>query len=168
MRADLSKLRAPNRAILDSTIKEMMQVSVDRNDPIYISDLIGSQWGELLLRALREEPERKYRLFCIRDKFGNPLKPGDKVLRRYKKSLMRDGMPIPSTELDEKVINGTWEKDMHRFEPFTVDERGCITVDAKDAEHFLSHYGVHGKSKDRRLSCSRKCGSRYPDSANQR
>jgi hypothetical protein len=155
MKVDLNRLRGvSNPRAMDAIISDIIKEANNSGDQIYISDLLiasaaGEGVAEPLLERLREDKIRKYKLFCIRDKNGNQIKPGDKVKRWYKKSLMRDGVPIPGRELNTIRRTGRWESDMNTFDEFQVDEKGCIAVDAVDAEYFLTHFGIHGESEQR-------------------
>jgi hypothetical protein len=153
MKIDLNRLRGvPNAKLADSIVSGIIKELEDADDRAYLSDLMisesqGDYSVEPLLARLRDDPRRMYTLFCICDAHGNPVKPGDKVKRWIKKSLYRDGMPLPTKEQNTSVLNGTWEQDFQKFDEYLVDKKGCISVSAADAElYFLSHFGIHGKS----------------------
>jgi hypothetical protein len=153
MKIDLNRLRGvPNARVAESIVAGILKELEDADDRAYLSDLMisesqGDYSVEPLLDRLRDDPRRIYTLFCICDAHGQPVKPGDKVKRWFKKPLYREGMPKPLREQNTSVMNGTWEQDFMKFDEYTVDNKGCISVSAADAElYFLSHFGIHGKS----------------------
>ena len=153
MKIDLNRLRGvPNAKLAESIVGGIIKELEDADDRAYLSDLMisesqGDYSVEPLLARLRDDPRRVYSLCCICDAHGNPVKPGDKVKRWIKKSLYREGVPMPGREQNTSVLNGTWEQDFQKFDEYTVDKKGCIFVSAADAElYFLSHFGVHGHS----------------------
>jgi hypothetical protein len=135
---------------IDAIISEIIQEAT--SDPVYLSDiLIAEKYGNYvmspLLEELRKDPSKQYHLFVIEGKFREKIYPGDKVIRRHKKSLyIRPGIPIPGRDLNTIVRLGQWEDKMERHEKFIVDSKGCISVSADDAWYFLTKFGIHGKS----------------------
>jgi hypothetical protein len=151
MQVDLNRLKGVRNPLrVDEIVDEIIQEA--SLDPVYLSDiLIAEKYGNYmmspLLEELRKDPSKKYHLFVIEGKFREKIYPGDKVIRRHKKSLYtRPGIPIPGRDLNTIVRLGKWEEKMEVHEKFIVDSKGCISVSADDAWYFLTKFGVHGKS----------------------
>jgi hypothetical protein len=130
----------------DAIIDEIMREA--QNDPIFISDLLADHMAaEPILAELRTSKAKKYILHFFRDEWGNVPQPGDIIKRPHKKPLKtREGLPIMGKELRAWKRSGIYEQKRYDYEYHTVDERGCITVNADDTEYFLSHYGIHSIS----------------------
>ncbi|NIS53119.1 MAG: hypothetical protein GWN94_18780 [Phycisphaerae bacterium] len=152
MRVNLSDIQGvTNHAKRNSIIDEMITASEEKKDPIFISDLlINYEQAEPILAALREDSTPKYRLLCMKDEWGNTPQPGDIVRRREKKPLsiqvLGGTVPIPSSELNQWKRAGIYDRKRYKYRDFVVDEKGCILVNAVDAEHFLSIWGIHSIS----------------------
>ena len=148
MKVNLERIIGVQSNVIDGIVSEWVAESNNTKDPIYISDLLlQADVAEPLLARLRQEKSRKYRLLVLCDRWGNVPMPRDVVQRRHKRSLyIKPGVPMPARQQRALHHSGQWDAEMHEYEDFTVDDKGCISVTAEDAEHFISHFGVHGKS----------------------
>lgn len=159
----------PNQKIAESIVTGILKEVEDAGDRVYLSDLIIAEQQqdyapEPLLARLRDDPQRIYTLLCLCDQYGQPVRPGDKVKRWYKKPLYRNGEIIPLREQNTAVLNGTWKQDFERFEEYTVDRKGCITTSAADAElYFLTHFGIHGTTGARMSFHPERSGPKVTD-----
>jgi hypothetical protein len=129
-------------------------------DTPYLSDCISEMLdgGGYLLEALGDyydnferdmaiEDRITYKLFVIRDQWGEEVKPGDTVKVRILKNFRGvDGKIVSKTKQNAMKMQGTFDKAFHRFKEFKVDDKGCITCDHESAMRFLTISGVHGKS----------------------
>ena len=146
MRIDLSRFRvraSEQRRAVDNMIEELR-----RNDDVaYISDAIISDGAcELLMAELRRDQTPKYKLKVLCDEWGQMVKPGDIVRRRYSNPLTIDGKLITSTTINHWMRQGIYDEKMYYYKNYIVDEKGCITCTCEDAEIFLMTWGVHGIS----------------------
>ncbi len=129
------------------------------SDPPYLSQCLVAfnQGGVLVMEALalRYEKDRKlpdnmrlrWKLLVLCDEWGNPPIPGEIVYRREQLPLEHErGKPLTSEEINIDKMNGVYEDKWVRKVPYTIDEKGCITVEFEDTSFFLTVYGVHGKS----------------------
>ena len=140
-------------AILRTTeaINELIDTIFERadqdDDPLYFSDLLVDGKRSLPLQhALFADDNPKFILECLVDEWGNPVSPGEDVIRKVEKDLIRDKKPIPGHQLSTWKRQGVYDKKMMTIRRWPVDEKGCIHVNAKDALYFLSVYGIHGDS----------------------
>jgi hypothetical protein len=138
-----------NKKLIDATIDEILSEAAD--DPVYMSDLlINWEKTSVLVRALMEEDaQNKYVLQVLCDEWGQPVKPGDKVSRKFKRPLVKDAVPTPSSELKSWKDQGIYEKKRYLYEYYEVDAKGCIHVRGRDCEYFLRRWGVHSISGKR-------------------
>src|SRR3989304_5034669 len=153
MRINLDKMRElPPGALRDETIEEFERASEAANDPIYLSDLIAAfNLSEPVLRKLREDGTRKYIIQVMRTEWGDKPMPGAHLIRRKKRPLIRDGKPIPVSELNQWKDWGVYDKKRYIDDKHEIDSKGCILVNCDDAEYFLQQFGVHGIT-NRRLT----------------
>lgn len=152
MKVSLRRIRdARTFETLNQIFKDIERDVAESGDEVFISDLM-INWetgGDVLLERLRQDKRKKYYLKVIKDIWGQPVKPGDKVRREFKEKLHRaPGTPIHHKILTASVRSGNWEKDFLRFEDFVIDEKGCIKCSAGDMWYFLSHFGIHCYSRE--------------------
>jgi len=158
MRIDFSVFNTYNTKEALHDYCEKIARNMDFDDPICLSDcLAGHDDGGQLLRIKIAEydsectflqiPRPTWRIKVIRDEWGNPPNPGDKIGRRYKRPLTkeRNGETIPYSgdELSKMIAMGTYEQKFHTYKYFTVDEKGCIECTFHDAIYFLNLWGIH-------------------------
>jgi len=157
---DLNKIKTLIRDMKD--LKAFIASEFERggpSDPPYLSSvMVGfNQGGVYVMEALamRYEQDRKlpndrkfsWKLLVLCDEWGNKPVPGDTVYRKEQLPLQHEpGKPLTSEEINIEKMNGTYEKNWVRRIPYTIDEKGCITVEFEDASYFLTVFGVHGKS----------------------
>jgi len=149
MKIDLSRLRgAQNFDQTEAAVNFYMHQSSESGEPIFISDLlVDEDIAYPLLKQLRDDRSKQYHLHVLKDKWGQPVYPGDVVKREFKKSLNRSpGSPRSAKELSASMRRGSWEADFIRKEDFVVDKKGCITCSADDMWYFLSIFGIHSYS----------------------
>ena len=135
--------------LIDRTIDGITMKASQENDPVYLSDLLvyrDALPAEPLLRHLRDEPNDDYVLHCIRDEWGNVPQPGDIVKLKETRDLVRDGKPVTSHTEQMWKTQGIYEQKMYRVKQFVVDDKGCIRVNAADAQTLLRLWGVHSGS----------------------
>lgn len=138
------------------------------DNPPMLSEIIANEAvGGLFLQQALAQRERdsatyhvdpfKWKLLVLCDEFGEPVLPGQKVVRH----VMKPGRRKFTTEdMTQARIDGTYlERFMIKLE-FPVDDRGCITCGFSDALYFLLTYGINYKSKKR--ITSRREKSRQP------
>lgn len=145
---------------LDAYIDDFLDNKCSPDDPPYISDMIVrfNDGGVYLSQALEAryldqdapiESRFKWKLRVIYDEWGNPVKPGDVVKCRRQKPLFTDKRQrkyVSSSEINADKIDGSYDKKWTRTKQYTVDEKGCITCEVRDATLFLVKWGKHGKS----------------------
>jgi hypothetical protein len=132
----------------------------DSNDVPYLSDILirGGGVGQPVLEELEAmESEAimsrdadslmKWKLKVIRDEWGNPPRPGDKVIKINKLPLNKRGKSLPPDELNLAMLDGSYAKRFEKHVPYTIDEKGCIECSFTDAGYFLIHHGIHGKTE---------------------
>jgi hypothetical protein len=144
----------PNYRALDAAVDAMIQEADEAKDVLYLSDLLVDMdtagMAEPLLVVLRDDPTKKYTLHFMRDEWGNQMRPGDVVRRKFKRPLTRkvngQHITIPSTELNQWKRSGIYDQKRFYHEEYTLDERGCVKVSAADLEYFLTQWGVHSFS----------------------
>ena len=165
-RVDLLHVRqmARDTVELHNWLKDFFENKCSPDDPPYLSDLIvslnrgGVYIMEELARLAADEIEAPsdmrfmWHLQVLRNEFGNlpdgekPY-PGDIIYRRITKPLQHDvGKPVTSDELNQDIANGEYEKKWVKKVPFKVDSKGCISTPFSATSHFLTVFGVHGKS----------------------
>jgi len=148
MRVNLQRLVGKTYAKQDDEIEQIKKEAA--HDPCFISDLlVDHQTAGNLLTALREDKRELYYLKVIRDEWGNDPHPGDKVRRKFKRSLKTKGpepVPIPVQTLNTWKRAGVYDERRYYYTDYEVDKKGCIKVNAADAEYFLSNWGVHSDS----------------------
>lgn len=108
--------------------------------------------GQIMLeRLMRDDKDlaptgdnRKWKLFVMRDEWGNVPKPGDKVVREILRPFKdRAGRKLRSTAMNDMRRRGTFNRDLVIRREFTVDDKGCIECTYDDAAWFLQEHGVH-------------------------
>lgn len=166
MRPDFVKIRQLARSAddLNEYIDDFLDHKCSPDDPPYLSDIMiaSGQGGQPLLEALSERYEKGrdlpaskrffWKLQVLRDEWGNPPRPGDVVkLRIAKKLRHREGKPLATNEIMIDVQSGEFDRKWNDYHEYSVDERGCISVEFNDAGNLLRQFGVHGKS-GRRIS----------------
>ncbi len=147
MRVDLSRIIGVKNPRARDTIVDEIIAETD-NDPPFISDLlVEHQTAEPLLDELRKDRRNRHCLHMKRDEWGEPPVPGEIVKRKHKIPLKtKEGLPIPSVEINRWKRAGIYEKKRYTYDEYTLDEKGCIWCNARDAEYFLSNWGVHSIS----------------------
>ena len=147
MRLELSRIigvkdKKARNAIIDDILEEA------EKDPIFLSGLlVEHEVSEPILRELRTDPRKRYKLYMIRGEWGEEPSPGFIVKRQFKNSLTdREGKLIPAKVLNNWKRAGIYDKKRYRYEDYKLDEKGCISVDAANAEYFLTQWGVHSDS----------------------
>ncbi len=149
MRVELSKFAVSNLDMLERVVAETIKESEQAQDPIYISDFLLGGAGDIaakLMNELREDTREMYTLHCLRDEWGNVPQEGDIVKRRFKRQLIKDGVPLSSKKERQWMAWGTYDEMMNKYKDYVVDERGCIKCTYADAEYFLMQNGIHSKS----------------------
>ena len=146
MRVDVTLLNNKTLEDRDVVIRDWLTAAEAESDPLFISDLMIDDRGEMVLQELREDPNPKYILQVLRDEWGQPVQPGDIVRRKFKKPLTRHGKLIPVKQLKQWKRSGRYEQERYTFRDYVVDEKGCIIVTAEDAEWFMKCFGVHSVS----------------------
>jgi len=87
---------------------------------------------------------RKFKIFVMRDAWGNPGKPGDTVTRKIPKPLRDDsGRKLRSSTKNDMMRRGTWEKIFVTKRDFIIDNKGCIECTYEDAAWLLQEHGVN-------------------------
>jgi len=101
--------------------------------------------GRLLERRNTPDAQRyKWRLLVLKDEWGQPPVPGEKVIRKISLPLKdAAGPPISSHDISVDVANGTYDKKYKETVEFEIDEKGCITCEFDHAMAFISTWGVH-------------------------
>ena len=146
MRVDLSKfIGVPNHKVMDALIDDTLRQA--ETDPIYFSDLlVNPNESMTLMLALLEDEQPRYRLKVLCNEYGEQVKPGDIVKRKMKRPLVRNGVPTPTATLNAWKAQGIYDMKRYTYRDYIVDDKGCITVPAKDAEYFLGRHGIHSIS----------------------
>jgi hypothetical protein len=88
---------------------------------------------------------RNYRLKVLRDKWGDPVRPGDKVRWKaqvHSRQLRGAGDPLTSTIAEDMKRRGEGSKLVEMGEA-VVDEYGTITLGYKAAAQLISNHGQH-------------------------
>ena len=131
------------------------------DDPPYMSDCLVAfnNGGVHVMEALEAkhindqsidrpfEQRFRWKLQCIRDEWGQPVKPGDVIEHIIHRSPEHGpGKPMTSGEISELKMNGFYERDWVTRIPYKVDEKGCITCGYVATSYFLQKYGIHGKT----------------------
>jgi hypothetical protein len=162
MRVDLRKIRELTRDAKDfhAHIDGIFEKCIEEQDTPLLSDLIAgfNEGGVYLMEALaqkyhddRDMPAESrfyWKLYCKRDEWGNAPAKGDIVYRRIQKPMMHGpGKHVTASELSLDIVNGTYDKKWHRYIPYKVDEKGCITCEFNDASYFIRSFGIHPISK---------------------
>jgi len=136
---------------------DLIKTMLDPNDPPYLSDVViraGGHGQPVLIELADMESEAKddrvtpmlWKLFCIRDKWGNAVEPGDVVKKINKKPLVKNGRVVSSGDINVAMMDGSYEEKYLRIKDYPVDEKGCIECSFTDAVHFLNTNGIHGKT----------------------
>jgi hypothetical protein len=151
MRVDLSRLVGlDNHRKINVALDSIISESIAKDDPIFFSDLLVNwQDSYILVSALMEDEEAKYKLLVLCNEWGEKVYPGDKVRRKHKRPLVRDGVPTPAKTLNQWKAQGIYDQKRYTYTTYLVDEKGCITVSAEDCEYFLRRWGIHSISGHR-------------------
>ena len=147
MRVDLSNFYSLKDANARAKFLDDIIEKSNREDrPIYISPLLEEhERSEPLLHVLRldEAVDSKYKIQVLCDEWGNKVYQGDIVKRKFKKSLKREGTPIPAREINRWKRMGIYEQKRYKYTNYKVDSKGCIEVNIIDLEYFLTQFGIH-------------------------
>lgn len=159
MDIDYSKLRGvldPSQRLMIAK-EELSKFSYD--DPPLLSSVYGylGEGGDTVLMALDEQEKREmrpggkpflFRIQCLRDEWGEEIKPGDVVTRRipFNRKDKQD-RPVRPRDLEKAKLNGTYEGLYVQKNEYVVDDKGCIACQFQDAAYFLQNYGYNRYSK---------------------
>ena len=130
-----------------------IQEELDRVGPnICLTDMIvnreygGSRMLHMLTGDMRyglESYGGRFKIQCLKTKWGQPIKPGDDVewfvSRRLKKL---DGTKYNQNDIRRLTMSGRL-KDIEVWHNARVDRKGCIDVSMMDALILLDTRGVH-------------------------
>jgi hypothetical protein len=104
-----------------------------------------NQGGDIEVGSGRKRT-RTWRIKCLKDSWGDPVKPGDQVRwlvhRRNRDDL---GLKLRSTDIKDMKRRGTAHK-LETHHTAVVDEKGCIELTYADAAMLLDNWGVHFRS----------------------
>lgn len=107
--------------------------------------------GLLIMKALQDHANRnqgtiRYKIRVLKDRWGKPVYPGDKVEWKFER-LKRDflGKKITNRAYKEAKLRGE-ERTIEIWHEAIVDKKGCIDVPFEDAARLLDTRGVHYKS----------------------
>jgi len=147
---------------LSQKLDELMR-SIKTDDPPFLSDCLVNlhQGGHHLLIELGERekseiglPENqrlRWHIRVIRDQWGNPPNPGDKVERRIQKKLEKrygnETVVVTGNELSASKADGSYEDKWVNKYYYEIDEKGCVLCGFSDAVYFLNNYGIHSVTK---------------------
>jgi hypothetical protein len=162
MHIDFSEIQACRSVIDLNTKMQEIMARATPDDPPFLSDVIVNlpsgghhvlvELGEMYdhERDIPEEQRFRWKIQVLRDEWGNPPNPGDKVSRKIQKELkVRLGdqkIPVPGDDLSRSIADGTYDRKYTTTVEYIVDEKGCITCGFRDAVYFLKNYGIHSKS----------------------
>lgn len=124
---------------------------LNENTSIYLSDFISDagSWGGMPLQHIGEhqdqlsrygQPQMQFKIQVLRDEWGNPPKPGDKVVHSIPNRNWRNAT---STDENNAKRMGNYDKKYRDILTYIVDEKGCITCSFQSAVHFLNTHGIH-------------------------
>ena len=138
---------------------------LSKGEPPFLSDIIAGygEGGMWIMRELAEryntgrgrarETQFFWKLFCVRDAWGNKLYEGDIVYRRINKPLWTGSAAeqnkkyVSNNQLNLDKISGTYDQKWVEFIPYEVDEKGCIECEFRDAAFLIQQFGMHPVSK---------------------
>lgn len=113
---------------------------------------------------------REYWLRVLMDKWGKPVKPGDKIewLRGRSRRSHTTGKKITIREIKELERRGEL-RTIEDWGEATVNKYGCIVLAFHDAATLLDLRGVHHTSKRPLTGMKEKAGeaTKCPDGANR-
>ena len=129
----------------------------EKDDPIFLSDCIvrGGAAGSTVLKslALQEEKALKerrdpmlWKIYVIRDEWGNVPNPGEPVYKVNKSDLKRGDKLVSGNEMNVAMMDGSYSEQFEDRRPYEIDEKGCIECSFTDAGSFLQTRGMHAKS----------------------
>lgn len=118
---------------------------------VLITDCLAnsSRGGLQIMQILTHmHSDRRYKIRVLSDKWGNPVKPGDKI-EWHVSTMFRDafGKKITNRQKTEMARRGTL-RDIETWHEAEVDEHGCIDVSLADAGILLNTRGLHFESKE--------------------
>lgn len=150
---------------LDGRIEAMMR-EIEKSGYVCLTDAISHYefGGALMLERLMRDHEdkmptgeqRRWKLFVMRDEWGNAPKPGEKIVRAVmRKRVDAAGRKMRSRAINDMKRRGTYDKQFVHKREFVVDDKGCIECTIDDAAWFLMEYGVNFESPTEAL-CGRR------------
>jgi len=154
--SDIKSARSQDE--LDSIISEIVSTNT-KESPIYLSDIIVNynNGGGLIMKAIADRDEEDaeggseerilYKIKVVRDEWGNPPVPGEKVKWVInKRPKDQHGRPVTASDAAAMRITGDWDKKFKIVREYTVDNKGCISVPFQVAAAMLNVYGLHGRT----------------------
>ncbi|MHC4575107.1 MAG: hypothetical protein ACYS76_13410 [Planctomycetota bacterium] len=129
---------------------------IGRVEHVVLSDCLVNRkrGGSLVLEALEkmipmeersQNKYRRYKLRVLRDKLGNPVRPGETVTWKQQlitRSMNGIGEPLTNRQMEAMKRRGEGDKLVQTGNA-TVDEYGCIEVGFLDASQLLNNHGQH-------------------------
>jgi hypothetical protein len=124
------------------------------DNPPFLSDVFANRGngGESVLFVLAEQEKDEWhpggkpfiwKLLCLRDEWGNKIKPGDTIEIRRPKNRKNARGPVSQREIERSKVDGTYDSKYVSISKYRVDERGCISCGFKDAGYFIYNYGYN-------------------------
>lgn len=131
---------------------EALDNEIERVGYICLTDAIAAyDYGGALMFATfdKSPPTEKYRIRVLKDEWGNPPKPGDKVTRQIEKPRYdRAGRKLRGRAVNDMKRRGIWEKKYIETREWEIDQFGCIELGWEDAAWLLQSYGVSFETKE--------------------
>ena len=91
----------------------------------------------------------RFKIRCLRDRWGNKFFKGDSITREYKKPHERAGRILSSKEIGNLISTGRYRREFVVEKKFDLDDKGCIDCSFGEAVYFLTQNGIHFRDKTR-------------------